>query len=77
MAKCTGRRCPMQVGYNVDECNYKDCPYRDVEGTKIEENSEVKIAEIVEDIDDTRENPEEIVRLMFDLFHKYGGPWYR
>lgn len=77
MAKCTGRRCPMQVGYKVDECNNKDCSYRDVEETKIEENSEVKIAEIVEDIDDTRENPEEIVRLMFDLFHEYGGPWYR
>ena len=74
MAKCTGRRCPMQVGYKVDECNYKDCHYRDVEETKIEENSEVKIAEI---IDDTRGNPEEIVRLMFDLFHEYGGPWYR
>ena len=28
MAKCTGRRCPMQVGYKVDECDYKDCPYR-------------------------------------------------
>ena len=28
MAKCTGIRCPMQVGYNVDECDYKDCPYR-------------------------------------------------
>ena len=27
MAKCTGRRCPMQVGY-------KDCHYRDVEETK-------------------------------------------
>ena len=64
----------MQVGYKVDECNYKDCHYRDVEETKIEENSEVKIAEI---IDDTRENSEEIVRLMFDLFHEYGGSWYR
>ena len=29
----------MQVGYKVDECNYKDCPYKDVEETKIEENS--------------------------------------
>ena len=48
----------------------------DVEETKIEENSEVKIAEIVEDIDDTRENPEEIVRLMFDLFYEYVGFWY-
>ena len=28
MAKCTGKRCPMQVGYKVDECNYKECPYR-------------------------------------------------
>ena len=28
MAKCTGMRCPMQVGYKVDECDYKDCPYR-------------------------------------------------
>ena len=28
MAKCTGIRCPMQVGYRVDECNHKDCPCR-------------------------------------------------
>ena len=28
MAKCTGRRCPMQAGYQVDECDYKDCPWR-------------------------------------------------
>ena len=28
MAKRTGIRCPMQVGYKVDECDYKDCPYR-------------------------------------------------
>ena len=26
MAKCTGRRCPMQVGYRPNECDYKDCP---------------------------------------------------
>ena len=28
MSKCTGMRCPMQVGYKVDECNFKDCLYR-------------------------------------------------
>ena len=28
MAKCTGMRCPMQVGYIANECNYKDCSYR-------------------------------------------------
>ena len=28
MAKCTEMRCPMQVGYKVEECNHMDCPYR-------------------------------------------------
>ena len=28
MAKCTGMRCPMQVGYKIEECNHTDCPYR-------------------------------------------------
>lgn len=28
MAKCTGVRFPMQVGYKVDECNHRDCHYR-------------------------------------------------
>lgn len=28
MARCTCIRCPMQVGYKVDECNFKDCSYR-------------------------------------------------
>lgn len=28
MAKCTGMRCPMQVGYKVEECNHTDCSYR-------------------------------------------------
>lgn len=28
MAKCTGMRCPMQAEYKVEECDYKDCPWR-------------------------------------------------
>ena len=28
MAKCTGMRCPMQVGYKIEECNHTDCLYR-------------------------------------------------
>lgn len=28
MTKCTGMRCPMQVGYKVDQCELKECPYR-------------------------------------------------
>lgn len=41
------------------------------------EKPEVKIAEVVEDISDTREDPAELVRLMNDLFYNNGGPWYR
>ena len=28
MAKCTGMRCPMHVGYKIEQCEHKDCPYR-------------------------------------------------
>ena len=28
MARCTGTRCPMHVGYKVSECELKDCRYR-------------------------------------------------
>ena len=28
MAICTGQRCPMQVGYQVEQCEHTDCPYR-------------------------------------------------
>ena len=28
MAKCTGIRCPMHVGYKVDQCEHNECPYR-------------------------------------------------
>lgn len=26
--KCNGSRCPMQVGFNVENCDLKDCMYR-------------------------------------------------
>ena len=28
MAKYTGMRCPMHVGYKVDQCEHNECPYR-------------------------------------------------
>lgn len=28
MDECTGRMCPMQVGFKVNECNDLECPYR-------------------------------------------------
>ena len=28
MPKCTGKRCPMQVGFKFNECNDLECLYR-------------------------------------------------
>ena len=50
MAKCTGRRCPMQAGYKVDECNHKDCQYRTEPMTnaeKIRAMNEEKLAAFI------------------------------
>ena len=51
MAKCTGKRCPMQVGYKVDECGYKDCHYRTEPMTnadKIRSMSDFELAKEIE-----------------------------
>ena len=53
MAKCTGIRCPMQVGYKVDECDYKDCPYRTepiTNAQKIRSMSDEELAEFIKNI---------------------------
>ena len=50
MAKCTGLRCPMQVGYKVDECDYKDCPCRTepiTNADRIRAMSDEELAEII------------------------------
>ena len=50
MAKCTGLRCPMQVGYKVDECDYKDCRYRTepiTNAQKIRAMSDEELAEFI------------------------------
>ena len=50
MAKCTGIRCPMQVGYKVDECDHKDCPYRTepiTNAQKIRAMSDEELAKIL------------------------------
>ena len=53
MAKCTGKRCPMQVGYKVDECNHKDCHYRTetiTNAQKIRAMSDEELAEFIKNI---------------------------
>lgn len=51
MAKCTGKRCPMQAGYKVDECDYKDCPWRTepiTNADKIRSMSDFELAKEIE-----------------------------
>ena len=51
MAKCTGIRCPMQVGYKVDECDCKDCIYRTepiTNADKIRSMSDFELAKEIE-----------------------------
>ena len=50
MAKCTGKRCTMQVGFKVDECNYKECPYRTdpiTNADRIRAMSDEELADVV------------------------------
>ena len=53
MSKCTGKRCPMQVGYKVNECNHKDCPYRTepiTNADRIRAMSDDELAKFIDDI---------------------------
>ena len=50
MANCTGMRCPMQAGYQVDECDYKDCPWRTEQMTnadRIRSMTDEELAELL------------------------------
>ena len=55
MAKCTGMRCPMHVGYKVNECKQKDCPYRTepiTNADRIRAMSDEELAEFLIDLAD-------------------------
>ena len=55
MANCTGMRCPMQAGYQVDECDYKDCPWRTEQMTnadRIRAMSDEELATFISEIAD-------------------------
>ena len=56
MANCTGMRCPMQAGYQVDECDYKDCPWRTEQMTnadRIRAMSDEELNDLFHDIYDS------------------------
>ena len=62
--------------YERDEIQ-RSSPMDMEEAKKIEESSQSKIVEVVEDVDGTKEDPEKLVRLVYDLIYNNGGPWYR
>ena len=59
MAKCTGMRCPMQVGYKVEECNHTDCPYRTepiTNADRIRSMSDEELASMLKNYKDCSKN---------------------
>ena len=67
MAKCTGLRCPMQVGYKVDECDYKDCPYRTEPITNADRIRAMSDEELAEFIDRCEMNDIDYAKTFCDL----------
>ena len=67
MAKCTGLRCPMQVGYKVDECDYKDCPWRTEPITNADRIRSMSDEELAEFIDRCEMNDIDYAKTFCDL----------
>ena len=67
MAKCTGLRCPMQVGYKVDECDYKDCLYRTEPITNAQKIRAMSDEELAEFIDRCEMNDIDYAKTFCDL----------
>ena len=57
MDKCTGKRCPMQYGYKVDECNHTDCPYRTEQVTNADRIRAMSDEELAKFVDGKRVCP--------------------
>lgn len=56
MIKCTGKRCPMQVGYDVSKCQCEDCSYRTAPMTNYERIRNMSVEEMAEFISKTSTN---------------------
>ena len=67
MAKCTGKRCPMQIGYKVDECNHKDCLYRTEPHTNADRIRAMSDEELAEFIDRCEMNDIDYAKTFCDL----------
>ena len=67
MANCTGMRCPMQAGYQVDECDYKDCPCRTEPITNADRIRAMSDEELAEFIDRCEMNDIDYAKTFCDL----------
>ena len=67
MDKCTGMRCPMQVGFKVNECNYKECPYRTEPITRADRIRAMSDEELAEFIDRCEMNDIDYAKTCCDL----------
>ena len=50
MIKCTGKRCPMQVGYAVSKCQCEGCSYRTAPMTNYDRIRNMNVEELAEGI---------------------------
>lgn len=48
MIKCTGKRCPMQVGYDVSKCQCEGCSYRTAPMTNYDRIRNMSVEELTE-----------------------------
>lgn len=57
--KCTGLHCPMQHGYDVENCKLTDCKYRTMPKTNYDRIRDMSIEEMAEFITEIniRSNP--------------------
>ena len=44
--KCTGLHCPMQHGYDVEDCMLTNCKYRTIPGTNFERIKSMSVEEM-------------------------------
>ena len=73
--KCTGKRCPMQVGYDVENCQCEGCPYRTAPITnfdRIKAMSVDEMAKLIEECDLGLES-----KICFEQCEKMTGDEYK
>lgn len=66
--KCTGLHCPMQHGYDVENCKLTDCKYRTTPMTNYDRIRNMSVEEMAEFIANDRKRIIEPIVEMFKIF---------